>query len=236
MSIHPSFGLNYNPLRRLLCIVHLLRINSTRKEAEAFGRAQVAQLIASEAERSNQEQEARHEPLFPPTLRVLPISPDPRPESEALSLEDYQDLMNQIKSLQVEVMKLKNRQQIANQTPPAFDPIMERFLAAKRLVQVELTPSMMTETANIVPPPYALSDVGAKDCLGGRYENAPASNHMIVGEGGEYVTLRCLPGGDTTLGVPASREVAISRLTDAQAAATTAFMDPNRYLDYLWYR
>jgi len=234
VSIHPSFGLNHHLLRRLPCIVHLLRTDSTRKEAEAFGRAQVAQLTASEAEHGNQEQEALHEPLFPPAIRILPISPDPRPESEALRSKDYQDLINQIKTLQVEVTKLKNRERVANQTPPpAFDPIMERFLAAKRLVQVELTPSMITETASIVPPPYALSDVGAKDCLGGRYENAPAANHVRVSEGGKYVTLRRLPEGGTTLGVPASRQVTIRRLTDAEAAATTALMDQSRHLDYL---
>jgi hypothetical protein len=212
----------------------LLRTDSTRKEAEAFGRAQVAQLIASEAKHGNQEQEALDEPLSPPAIRIRPISPVPRPASEALGSKDYQDLINQIQSLQVEVAKLKNRQQVANQTPPpAFDPIMERFLAGQRLVQVELTPSMMTETASIVPPPYALSDVGAKDCLGERYENAPASNYVRVSEGGEYVTLHRVPGGDTTLGVPTGRQVTMYRLTNAEAVATTALMGQRRHLDYL---
>lgn len=76
---------------------------------------------------------------------------------------DFQFLVDHIKKLQVEVIELRARQ--GNPTPAfhqSVDPVLERFLAAQRLAQEAPSPSAMSDVAStIVPPPYALTDIGA---------------------------------------------------------------------------
>lgn len=156
----------------LKCLVLSLadKTDSTSDEAEDFRRAQTTKPITTEATYSSQIQVALTKTHLT-AVKQLPNKTDLHSASRSLTSNDIQDLINQIRSLQVEVTELKARQQSASTPPPqVFDPVLERFFAAQRHAQAEPTPSILSDgKGTIPPPPYALSDVDARDCMGSRY-------------------------------------------------------------------
>jgi hypothetical protein len=74
---------------------------------------------------------------------------------------------------------------------------------------------MRSYATSIPAPPYALSDVGAKDCVGERYA-IPVSVHMD----GESVALHRLPRGEG--------QGLLRRLTESEGAAERALGERRR--------
>jgi Heterokaryon incompatibility protein (HET) len=99
------------------------------------------------------------------------------PVSSSVSI---QDLVDDIR-LRLEMIEFKARHNDV-QPQQCVDPILERFLAAQQLTQAGSTPSQSDAVSNIVPPPYALSDVGAHDCMGSRYVREAADEEREAAE------------------------------------------------------